>query len=129
MKLPRRILIVLALAGGLVLPVTAAAAAPAPVPPAPAANYQMYGTSCADSPCGSRVTAFENPNNAAYRAETDCSNGTILFGGWKTGTGNQSATGQCPNGSHATSAWEDYNMAHNYTQLCWVKGENWNGVC
>jgi hypothetical protein len=105
------------------------AATPAGAVVAPNANYQMYGTACANSPCGLRVTITENVNNAAVRANLDCSNGTTLLGGWHTAVGSTSATAQCPNGSQAQVGWEEWNMSQHHFLACWVRPDNWNGPC
>lgn len=95
----------------------------------PTGPYQMYGTACGNSPCGERFTATSNPNNAAYRAVVVCSNGTNSVGGWKTGTGSQSATGECPGSSEAEFGEVEWNKQQLNIKFCWSRPGSWTGTC
>ena len=95
----------------------------------PGATYQMYGTSCANGPCGMRLTITSNPNNASVRAEVDCANGTTVYGGWHTAVGETSATPECGGGTSAGSGWEVWNMSQHFLSVCWQRPQNWNGSC
>ena len=105
------------------------AAAPAGAVVAPNANYQMYGTACANSPCGLRVTITENVNNASVRAHLLCSNGTVVLGGWHTAVGSTSSTPLCGSGTSAAIGYEEWNMSQHNLKQCWARPAGWNGFC
>src|ERR1043166_1236986 len=101
MKLPRRILLALApLALGVALALPAATAT--------AARAAPHHAAAAAVPAVIPPPPTANSHSAAFRAEMDCSDGTIKYGGWHTGTGTTSATGECNSGSSGSSGWEDY---------------------
>lgn len=95
----------------------------------PTGPYQMYGNDCNNGPCGMRFTATSNPNNAAYRAYVICLNGTTTVGGWHTGTGIQSATGECGASTEAEYGEVQWNKTNPSFKICWSRPGSWNGSC
>lgn len=113
---------------GLTLALTSGASAAAKKAPVPQTTFQMYGTDCADSPCGEHIWINSNPNNVSIRARVTCAdssgNNSEIYSGWHTDVGVKMSTPECGTGKHAIDGEFQYTML-NTTVFCWIKPFDW----
>jgi hypothetical protein len=126
----KTVLLTAAATGPAVLAPLGAAASPATLA-ASSVSGPYSITPSTGSPQAMHFTASVDTGNWNYRAVVQCSDATILLGGWHTFGSGASNTANCNSGGHgsAVTAQFDYRQSGPIRIGCWALGSSRSGTC